>query len=616
MDMKNILKYSKNIIHDMTIYFRKYRNIDKGLSFLSLLSTNRECDYTNGLFELYFSTISSPYYDNNKLSAEVFIEIMSLLSSLRLEAKEIRIKYLLSFDGFRNLITKLFRYIKTNKCNIILGFSIVLPLFTKEPITKQNDVNVQRDLIKLFGCILDRRFLYDNLIDSRKYELNYDILMFCFRIVAMINPISHNQSIYTEVLEKGIKNIVYPFGHTVETFHISHEFDTTNLKLLRDNSRDIENFCLEKSVTIVDRICTEKDYDMLFGLANFLMFRRFDSKYKKEIYKIIITVLETDELICDLKSMLIDYFMIHNLYSKISIQEKLKIINCVTKYIDINISISNPETERNFDAEHLVNILINFNSDNELFSNSIETLFSVMCKLPLLTEYIDIVDKVYDQNIDSPNIAIKIIIIQNMKDIGEMILGIMESFCAPKYNIDNVLKNIYGNWTQTDFHFESFLKNIISLVYKFYHTVFYKKIIKIDDEYNFCEKSLEIFKRMLIDREMTICDEETYKMINELYGNDFDKNREKLFIVKNIPEEIMDKLTCEIAYNPMFIKISENENILLDYSSIHQSISTGINPYTRKKITKDEILNFNESPEILKKIEEIRKKIIELACQS
>jgi len=75
----------------------------------------------------------------------------------------------------------------------------------------------------------------------------------------------------------------------------------------------------------------------------------------------------------------------------------------------------------------------------------------------------------------------------------------------------------------------------------------------------------------------------------------------------DIPEEFIDKLTCVLIENPIMIP---NVDLVFDKSSILSQLYTNeINPYTREKLSIEDLEKFNKEEDIIKKIAEFNEKI-------
>ncbi len=127
----------------------------------------------------------------------------------------------------------------------------------------------------------------------------------------------------------------------------------------------------------------------------------------------------------------------------------------------------------------------------------------------------------------------------------------------------------------------------------------------------------------------TMCIDETfYKLILKIVSltNNFDikyidpeiwvKLKDDLSaIVNNInvihdpPDDIIDKLTCEVVVNPMLLCISNSSDVLMDYKTCYNISKLRTNPYTREHISLQNIIDYNAKSDIVERINVITKQI-------
>jgi hypothetical protein len=95
--------------------------------------------------------------------------------------------------------------------------------------------------------------------------------------------------------------------------------------------------------------------------------------------------------------------------------------------------------------------------------------------------------------------------------------------------------------------------------------------------------------------------------IPKFYQSFLDKNPEQASRM-NLPDEFIDPILCMPIDNP--VVIPGTNGLIMDKSSIEQQIETlGFNPYTRQKLTLEELNEFNSEEENKKLIEEFKVKL-------
>ena len=72
-----------------------------------------------------------------------------------------------------------------------------------------------------------------------------------------------------------------------------------------------------------------------------------------------------------------------------------------------------------------------------------------------------------------------------------------------------------------------------------------------------------------------------------------------LNIIKDPPEGVIDKVTCEVTINPLFLRMQNTDDILIDYRTCYNISKTKMHPYTRDYIDLPTILDYNAYPDII-----------------
>jgi hypothetical protein len=123
----------------------------------------------------------------------------------------------------------------------------------------------------------------------------------------------------------------------------------------------------------------------------------------------------------------------------------------------------------------------------------------------------------------------------------------------------------------------------------------------INNHINFHSESLSNCKDLIIDNI------EYAQLSKKDKDNIIEKLNKTIIDESIIPEEFMDPFTCKLIIDP--VKIPDIECFFDKTSILMQIQQNGVNPYTRKILNYDMLIDYNNKTEIIEQIEEFKKKI-------
>ena len=132
-------------------------------------------------------------------------------------------------------------------------------------------------------------------------------------------------------------------------------------------------------------------------------------------------------------------------------------------------------------------------------------------------------------------------------------------------------------------------------------TLTHSTYISINNHIEFNSNCFELSKKLIIDNidYSRLSKDEKDNIINKL--NKIIENK------KDIPEELLDPFTCKLITDP--VKIPDVDHIFDRTSILMQIQHNNINPYTRKPLTYELLIEHNNKPEIIEEIKEFQDKI-------
>ena len=116
-----------------------------------------------------------------------------------------------------------------------------------------------------------------------------------------------------------------------------------------------------------------------------------------------------------------------------------------------------------------------------------------------------------------------------------------------------------------------------------------------------------IFKKDNYERIREYASTEITKLLDNILSNNYGHVNED-----EIPEEFLDPLTYKLIENPILLPNMNNvsADLFLDkVTMIKQLLSKEENPFTRQKLTLEELNNYNKEPDVVKKINSYKEKL-------
>jgi len=317
------------------------------------------------------------------------------------------------------------------------------------------------------------------------------------------------------------------------------------------------------------------------------------------------------------------------------------IVNDDTKD-DFNDKVKNFDKHIMKIAKYIISLCNNINNypmddiDKTAERNSLyKIIFDIHNKVPLsnkvfiknnegmylLNNYINDLDLIHQSN-DEINIEDDIIYILTISnDLYQMIKKLNNFILQIDYfkklitqdeflnSLNNVIIKIINKYYLM-FNGDILDKNIIDLISAICETIIIlnknsdKYLNSLIDTTNFNIKYIS----SLISEIPTPEAKNMIKIIQE-HSNISKDNSE---VIDNIPDEFIDQITCSLIKNPIMIP---NIDMIFDKATIIKCVmNNNTNPYTREKLTLDELYEYNKKDDIKKKIHDFNKTYNDWIC--
>lgn len=183
--------------------------------------------------------------------------------------------------------------------------------------------------------------------------------------------------------------------------------------------------------------------------------------------------------------------------------------------------------------------------------------------------------------------------------------------------IVNLLYNIIRKTKENEdicLNIDKYLKKIYKLNSYTKHKYIYNNLFRIfiNILYHICDNKLMYIEFYFLNKNENILiflENYNYYNINfyDIYFNTFELYYNSFKIIKNIPDNLLDPLTCELIDEPYFMPIN---NTLIDKDTIITFLlNREEDPFNKVKLTIEELHNYNNKKEILILRNDIKIKI-------